>query len=152
MGKLCTFYRSCLISLPSFSHTTRDLVLYVLSGKPPLSIYITKAVTQYVESWASSDRLVAKVSKRAQQVDSVRGPKQLTVVAMKLTADTFSDRKQLYRNVCTWIQADLGEADRLKGTWRAELWQQLAKLALWPKGKYLRVDRVWLREHVPSVK
>ena len=102
-GELGTFYRSCLRSLLNVSHTTRNSVLYVLAGKPPLSVYITKAVTQYVESWANSDRLVAKVAKRALQLDSVSGPNQLTVVTMKLTADTFADRKQLYRNVCTWI-------------------------------------------------
>ena len=56
------------------------------------------------------------------QLDSVSGPNQLTVVTMKLTADTFSDRKQLYINVFTWIWADLGEAERLQGTWRAEFW------------------------------
>ena len=56
-------------------------------------------------------------------MDCVSGPNKLTVVTMKLTADTFSDGKQLYRNVYTWIWADLGEADRLRGAWRAELWQ-----------------------------
>ena len=44
-GKLAKFYRSCLRSILNVSHTTRSSVLYVLSGKPPLSVYITKAVT-----------------------------------------------------------------------------------------------------------
>ena len=88
----------------------------------------------------------------AQKLDTVSGPNKLAFVTIKLTADTFSDWKQLYRNVCTWIQVDLKKADRLQGTWRAELWQQVAKLALWPQAQYLRVDRVWLREYVPSVK
>ena len=128
--ELGTFYRSYLRSLLNISHTIRNSVLYILAAKPPLSVYIIKAVTQYVESWANSDRLVAKVAKRALQLNSVSGPNQLTVVTMKLTADMFADRKQLYKNVCTWIQADLGETDRLRGTLRAELWQQLAKLVL----------------------
>ena len=115
-GVLGTFYRSCLRYLLNVSHTTRNSVLYVLAAKPPLSVYISKAVMQYVESCANSDRLVEKVAKRALQLDSVSRLNQLTVMIMKLTADMFSDRKQLYKNVCTWIKADLGEADRLRGT------------------------------------
>ena len=37
------------------------------------------------------------------QLDSVQGPNQLTVVAIKLTAKTFADRGQLYRNVHYWL-------------------------------------------------
>ena len=35
-GELGTFYRSCLRSILNVSHTTRNSILYVLAGKPPL--------------------------------------------------------------------------------------------------------------------
>ena len=76
-----------------------------------------------MESWSKGDRLVEKVARHTLQLDSMQGPNQLTVVAMKLTTETFYDRGQLYRNVCHWRQADIGEAARLRGTWRAVLWQ-----------------------------
>ena len=37
-GELGTFYRSCLRALLNVIRTTRNSVLYVLSGKPPLSV------------------------------------------------------------------------------------------------------------------
>ena len=79
-------------------HTIRNSILYVLTRKPTLSVYITKGVTQFIESWSKGNRLVAKVARSALQLDSVQGSNQLTVVAMKLTVETFADRGQLYRN------------------------------------------------------
>ena len=54
---LGTFYRSCLQSILSASHTIKNSILYVLSGKPPIFVYITKAVGQFLEYWANRDRL-----------------------------------------------------------------------------------------------
>ena len=45
----------------------------MLAGKPPLSVYITKAVTQFVESWSKGNWLVAKVARHTLQLDSVQG-------------------------------------------------------------------------------
>ena len=97
-------------------HTARNSILYVLAGKLPLSVYITKAVTQFVESWSKGNRLVAKVTRSALHLDSVQGPNQLTVVAIKINAKTIADIFQLYRNICHWVWADTGEAARLRGT------------------------------------
>ena len=62
-----------------------------------------------MESWSKGNRLVAKAARCALQLDSVQGLNQLTVVAIKLTAETFANRSQLYRNVCHWLQADIGK-------------------------------------------
>ena len=43
-GELGTFYRSCLRSILNVRHTIRNFILYVLAVKPPLSVYIIKAV------------------------------------------------------------------------------------------------------------
>ena len=102
-GELGTFYQSCLRSILNVVNTIRNSILYVLARKPPLSVYITKAVTQFVESWSKGNWLVAKVARHTLQLDSVQGPNQLTVVAIKLTAEIFVDRGQLYRNVCHWV-------------------------------------------------
>ena len=56
-----------------------------------------------MESWSKGDRLVAKVARHTLQLDSIQGPNQLIVVAMKFTAETFADRGQLYRNVYHWL-------------------------------------------------
>ena len=48
------------------------------------------------------------------QLDSVSEPNQLTVVTMKLTDGTFSDKKQLYRNI---LYLDIG---RSWGGWQIE--------------------------------
>ena len=102
-GELGTFYRLCLRSILNVDHTTRNFIMYVLALKPPFSVYIAKTVIQFVESWSKGNWLVAKVARHALQLDSVQGPNQLTVVAMKLTAENFADRGQLYRNVCHWV-------------------------------------------------
>ena len=62
--ELGTLYRFCFRSILNVSHTTWNLILYVLAGKPPLQVYITKAVTQFVEYWSKGNRLVAKVARR----------------------------------------------------------------------------------------
>ena len=66
---------------------------------------------------------MVKVARHTLQLDSVQGPNQLNVVVVKLTAETFADRGQMYRNMCPWLQVDIGEAARLRYTWRAELRQ-----------------------------
>ena len=102
-GELGTFYWLCLRSILNVGHTTRNSILYILPGKPFLSVYIVKAVTQFVESWSKGNRLVAKVARHALQLDSAQGPNQLNVVAMKLTGETFANRDKLYRNVSHWM-------------------------------------------------
>ena len=102
-GEHRTFYRSCMRSILNVGHTTRNFILYVLAGTPPLSVYITKTVTQFAASWYKGNCLVAKVARYTLQLDSVQGPNQLNVVAVKLTAETFSNRGQLYRNIYYWV-------------------------------------------------
>ena len=102
-GELETFYRLCLRSILNVIHTTRNSILYILSRNPPFSVYITKTIIQFVESWSKGNWLVPKVARYALKLDFVKGPNQLTVMAMKLTAETFDDRGQLYRNVCHWV-------------------------------------------------
>ena len=43
-GELGTIYRSCPSCILNAGHTIRNSILYLLSGKPPLSVYIIKAV------------------------------------------------------------------------------------------------------------
>ena len=43
-GEMGTFYRSCLRSLLGVSYMTRNTILYVVAGKPPLQVYIAKSV------------------------------------------------------------------------------------------------------------
>ena len=60
---------SCLRSILNVGHTTRNSILYVFTGKPPLSVYITKSVPQFVESWSKGNQLVAKVARHTLQLD-----------------------------------------------------------------------------------
>ena len=89
-GELGTFYRSSLRSILNISHTTTNSTFHILAGKSTLSIYITKAYKNFVRSWANSGRLVAKVARKALQLDNMSEPSQFTVATMKLTAGTFS--------------------------------------------------------------
>ena len=84
-------------------YTTRNSILYVLAVNPPFQVYITKVITQFVESWSKGNRLVAEVAGQALQLDSVQGPNQLTVVALKLNAENFADRGHIYRNIGHWV-------------------------------------------------
>ena len=64
----------------------------MISGNPCFSIYIVKAVAQFSESQSKGSRLVAKVARYTLQLDSAQGPNQVTMVAMKLTAEIFDNR------------------------------------------------------------
>ena len=48
MGWLGVFYRRCLRTLLGVSQSTRNEVLYVLSGWGPLQLYLAKAVFCFV--------------------------------------------------------------------------------------------------------
>ena len=48
MGGLGVFYRQCLRTLLGVSWSTRNEVLYVLSGHGPLQLYLSKAVFCFV--------------------------------------------------------------------------------------------------------
>ena len=102
-GELGKFNQLCLRSILNVGHTTRNSILYMIAGKPSLSVYRTKAITQFVESWSKGNWLAAKIARHTLQLDSIQGPNQLTVVTMELTAEIFADRVQLYRNVCHWV-------------------------------------------------
>ena len=62
--------------------------MYLLVSLPYLSTSL-RLLHSMLSLGQTSDRLVAKVAKRALQLDSVSEPNQLTVVIMKLTDDTF---------------------------------------------------------------
>ena len=51
MGELGAFYRSCTWMLLGVSRDTCNSIIYVLAAKYPLSVYITKSVRQYAQSW-----------------------------------------------------------------------------------------------------
>ena len=55
------FYRSCLRSLLDLGTKVRNSVLYILAAKPPLRVYVAKAVVQFVGSLGKAPRLVARV-------------------------------------------------------------------------------------------
>ena len=74
--------------------------MHFMANLPFLCISL-KLLHKFVESLANSDRLVAKLARRALKLDSVNGPNQLIVVAMKIAAHIFADRGQLYRSFCT---------------------------------------------------
>ena len=61
-GELWHILGSFLKSILNVNHSIRNSVLYVLSGKPPLSVYITTAVMEFVDSWVNGDSLVVKVA------------------------------------------------------------------------------------------
>lgn len=65
MGKLGVFYRRCLRVLMGVSFSTRNEVLYVLSGRPPLQLPLGEMVFRYVASHEGSDRLVSRVARWA---------------------------------------------------------------------------------------
>ena len=48
MGRMGVFYRRCLRSLLGISWNTRNEVLYVLSGRGSLQLYLAKAVFRFV--------------------------------------------------------------------------------------------------------
>ena len=50
-GELGAFYRSCTRTLLGVSRDTRNSITYVLMVKHPLSVYITKSVREYAQSW-----------------------------------------------------------------------------------------------------
>ena len=48
MGCMGVFYRRCLRSLLGLSWNTRNEVLYILSGRRPLQLYLAKAAFRFV--------------------------------------------------------------------------------------------------------
>lgn len=61
MGAFGVFYRRCLRTMMGLSFSTRNEILYVLSGRPPLQLPLGEMVFRYVASHADSDRLVSRV-------------------------------------------------------------------------------------------
>ena len=68
-GQLGVFYRSCLRRLMDLGTKVRNAILYILTAKPPLRVFVAKAVTQYVESLTQVPRLVGRVFCRLPQWD-----------------------------------------------------------------------------------
>ena len=62
MGCMGVFYRRCLRSLLGFSRNTHNQVLYVLSGRRPLQLYLAKAVFCFVIHAESHTGLLGMVA------------------------------------------------------------------------------------------
>ena len=59
-GRMGAFYRGCLRSLLDVGREVHNAVLYVLSAKPPLHVYVAKLVLLFVRSTLAHPRLVSK--------------------------------------------------------------------------------------------
>ena len=90
-GEVGAFYRSCTQTLLGVSRDTRNSITYVLAAKHPLSVYITKSVRQYAQSWQSGGCLVAAVARHALQIDISNKRNELTVTKMQNIRDTYND-------------------------------------------------------------
>ena len=62
MGHMGVFYRRCLRSLLGLSRNTCNEVLYVLSGRGPLQLYLAKAVFRFVIHAESHPGLLGTVA------------------------------------------------------------------------------------------
>ena len=60
-GRMGAFYRGCLRSLLDVGREVRNAVLYVLSAKPPLHVYVAQLVLLFVRSMQVHPRLVSEV-------------------------------------------------------------------------------------------
>lgn len=60
-GQMGVFYRSCLRRLLDLGTKVRNAILYILAARPPLRVFVAKAVTQYVGSMSRVPRLVSRV-------------------------------------------------------------------------------------------
>ena len=49
-GHMGAFYQGCLRSLMDVGREVRNAVLYILSAKPPLHVYVVKLVLLFVRS------------------------------------------------------------------------------------------------------
>ena len=58
-GSMGVFYRGLLRATLGLHHRARNEIVYVLSGRLPLSLYIGKVLIRYTASLRGSDRLVA---------------------------------------------------------------------------------------------
>ena len=72
MGRMGVFYRRCLRSLLGLSRHTRNEVLYVLSGRGPLHLYLAKAVFRFVVHADSHTGLMGTVAAWARGLESRR--------------------------------------------------------------------------------
>ena len=72
MGGLGVFYRCCLRILLGMSRSTRNEVLYVLSGRSPLQLYLAKAVFCFVLHVDKHPGLLGSVAAWVHGLDSER--------------------------------------------------------------------------------
>ena len=72
MGRMGVFYRRCLRSLLGVSRSTRNEVLYVLSGRGPLQLYLAKAVFRFVVHADRHEGLLGTVAAWVRGLESPR--------------------------------------------------------------------------------
>ena len=72
MGHLGVFYRHFLRTLLGVSRSTRNEVLYVLSGRGPLQLYLVKAVFRFVLHADEHPGLLGSVAAWVRGLDSER--------------------------------------------------------------------------------
>ena len=61
LGSLDVFYRRTLRSMMGLPATLRNELVYVLTGRFPLAVYVGKSLLRFQASLASSDRLASSV-------------------------------------------------------------------------------------------
>ena len=72
MGRLGVFYRCCLRTLLGVSRSTRNEVLYVISGRGPLQLYLAGAVFRFVLHADEHPGLLGSVATWVRGLDSER--------------------------------------------------------------------------------
>ena len=72
MGRMGVFYCRCLRSLLGLLWNTRNKVLYVLSGRGPLQLYLAKALFRFVIHAESHNGLLGMVAAWVHGLESRR--------------------------------------------------------------------------------
>ena len=96
MGCMGVFYRRCLWSLLGLSRNTRNKVLYVLSGRGPLQLYLAKAVFCFVVHAESHPGLLGTVAAWVCGLESRRLRDGLYLTAAQSFASHYRSVPDLY--------------------------------------------------------
>ena len=115
MGGLKVFYRRYLHTLLGVSHSTHSKVLYVLSGRGPLQLYLAKTVFCFVLHTDAHPGLLGTVAAWVCGLDSERLHSGLYLGAAQEFASYHLSVANIYHEVCVSIQAGFARSGRLLG-------------------------------------
>ena len=99
MGCMGVFYRRCLRSLLGLSWNTRNKVLYVLSGRGPLQLYLAKAVFCFVIHAESHPGLLGTVAAWVRGLESQRLRNGLYHAVAQSFASRYRSMPDLYTTI-----------------------------------------------------